>query len=362
MRFGLIGLGAAGQLRKAAIARAPDCVLTAVFDVDRANTEVGSTNAVVFPSAEALLKSDSCETVIISTPPNSHEHLAVAALENGKHVLVEKPMAHSVEACRRMLDSSRRAGRVLAVGFNHRYFAAVKVVRDAISSRMIGNLSHIRAYAGHTGLSEFSAPWMYARDVVGGGTLMDNGIHVLDLVCHLMGGVDHVCGTTSSRIWHLDVEDNAFVLLSNKAGVVAHLHTSWSEWKGYRFFIEAYGDRGMARGYYAPMSAMLITMDRPGGSRRVKRELYPFVAVREKFFGWQSTAVRAFAEELQDFVALTQRRRERTLIASSEDGLRVLQIANAVYQSRVTADFIALPTIPHGVGESLPLAEAQTLT
>jgi len=61
-------------------------------------------------------------------------------------------------------------------------------------------------------------------------------------------------------------------------------------------------------------------------------------------------------------VALTQRRRERTLIASSEDGLRVLQIANAVYQSRVTADFIALPTIPHGVGESLPLAEAQTLT
>jgi len=133
MRFGLIGLGAAGQLRKAAIARAPDCVLTAVFDVDRAHTEVGSTNAVVFPSAEALLKSDSCETVIISTPPNSHEHLAVAALENGKHVLVEKPMAHSVEACRRMLDSSRRAGRVLAVGFNHRYFAAVKVVRDAIS-------------------------------------------------------------------------------------------------------------------------------------------------------------------------------------------------------------------------------------
>jgi predicted dehydrogenase len=177
-----------------------------------------------------------------------------------------------------------------------------------------------------------------------------------------MGGVDHVCGTTSSRIWHLDVEDNAFVLLSNKAGVVAYLHTSWSEWKGYQFFIEAYGDRGMARGCYAPMSAMLITMDRPGGRRRIKRELYPFVAVREKFFGWQSTAVRAFAEELQDFVALTQRRRERTLIASSEDGLRVLQIANAVYQSRVTADFIALPAIPHGVGESRPLAGAQTLT
>jgi predicted dehydrogenase len=352
MRFGLIGLGAAGQLRRAALARAPDCVLTGVFDVDRARTEDISPNVVIFPSAEALLKSDSCEAIIISTPPNSHEHLAVAALENGKHVLVEKPMAHSVEACGRMLESSRRADRVLAVGFNHRYFAAVKVVRDAISSGMIGKLSYIRAYAGHTGLSEFSAPWMYARDVVGGGTLMDNGIHVLDLVCHLMGGVDYIRGTTSSRIWHLDVEDNAFLLLSNKAGVVAHLHTSWSEWKGYRFLIEAYGDRGMARGYYAPMSAMLISTDRPGGRRRVKRELYPFVAVREKLFGWQSTAVRAFAEELQDFVALAQGRHERVLIASSEDGLRVLQIANAVYQSTVSADFIALPAIAHGVGET----------
>jgi predicted dehydrogenase len=350
MRFGLIGLGAAGQLRKAALARAPDCVLAAVFDVDRARTEGVGSNVVAFPSAESLLKSDSCEAVIISTPPNSHEHLTVVALENGKHVLVEKPMAHSVVACRRMLESSRRAGRVLAVGFNHRYFAAVKVVRDAISSGMIGKLSYIRAYAGHKGLSEFSAPWMYARDVVGGGTLMDNGIHVLDLVCHLMGGVDYIRGTTSSRIWHLDVEDNAFVLLSNKAGVVAHLHTSWSEWKGYRFFIEAYGDRGMARGYYAPMSAMLISMDRPGGRRRVKRELYPFVAVREKLFGWQSTAVRAFAEELQDFVALAQGRRERMLIASSEDGLRVLQIANAVYQTSVTADFIVLPAVPHETG------------
>jgi predicted dehydrogenase len=127
---------------------------------------------VVFPSAEALLKSDSCEAVIILTPPNSYEPLTVAALENGKHVPVEKPMADSVEGCRRMLESPRSADRVLAVGFNHRYFPAIKVVRDAISSGTIGNLSYIRAYAGHTGLSEFGAPWMHARDVVGGGILM----------------------------------------------------------------------------------------------------------------------------------------------------------------------------------------------
>ena len=353
MRFGLIGLGAAGKLRKAALARTPGCMLTAVFDVDQARAELGGRDVTVFPSAEALLKSDTCEAVIISTPPNSHEPLAVAALENGKHVLVEKPMANSVEACRRMIENSRRTGQALAVGFNHRYFPAIKLVRNAILSGMIGNLSYIRGYAGHVGLSEFQAPWMYSREVMGGGTLMDNGIHVLDLVCHLMGGVDHVCGKTSSRIWHLDVEDNAFAVLSNKAGVLGHLHTSWSEWKGYQFFVEAYGDRGMARGSYAPMSATLITLDRPRRKRRVRREFYPLGMAREKLFGWQSTAIRAFAEELKDFVALAQGRGEgRTLIATSEDGLRALQIANAVYEISAATDFLALPAIPHAVGES----------
>ena len=216
------------------------------------------------------------------------------------------------------------------------------MVRDAISSGAIGNLSHIRAYAGHVGLAEFKAPWMYSRDVMGGGTLMDNGIHVLDLICHLMGGVDHVSGTVSSRIWRLDVEDNAFAVLSNRAGVVGHLHSSWSEWKGYRFFVEAYGDRGMARCCYPPMSSTLITMDRPGGNRRVRRKFYPSAIVREKLFGWQNTVIRAFVEEFQDFVALAEGRTGGGIIAHGEDGLRVAQIVEAVYRSGQTGESFAL--------------------
>jgi predicted dehydrogenase len=249
MRFGLIGLGTIGQVRRAALARTPGCSLAAVFDANRELTRTSMSDAVIFRSAEELLASDSCEAVIISTPPDSHEALAIRAFESGKHVLVEKPMASSVEASRRMVETSRRTGRTLAVGFNHRYFPAIKVVREAILSGAIGKLSYIRAYAGHLGLSEFKAPWMYSREVMGGGTLMDNGIHVLDLVCHLMRGVDHAVGATSSRIWQLEVEDNAFAILTNKNGVMGHFHSSWSEWKGYRFFVEAYGDRGMASAY-----------------------------------------------------------------------------------------------------------------
>jgi predicted dehydrogenase len=331
MRFGLIGLGAIGQVRRAALGRTPGCSLTAVFDQNPARLCAKEADIADFPTAEAMLASDSCDGVIISTPPDSHEALAIAAMESGKHVLVEKPMASSAAACRRMVDTSRRTGRVLAIGFNHRYFAATKAVRQAIASGAIGTLSHVRAYAGHVGLAEFKAPWMYARDVMGGGTLMDNGIHVLDLTCHLMGGVDHVRGATSSNIWKLDVEDNAFAVLINSKGVVGFLHSSWSEWKGYHFYVEAYGDRGMARAYYAPMSSTLITMDRPGGPPRVQRNFYPAAILREKLFGWQSTIIRTFVEEFQDFVALAEERKEGTIIARGEDGWRIAEIVEAVY-------------------------------
>ena len=330
MRFGLIGLGAIGRIRRLALARAPGCSLTAAYDADPGRAR--SIDCEAFSSVEALLASDSCDAVVVSTPPDSHEQMTIAALESGKHVLVEKPMASSAAACRRMVEASRRADRILAVGFNHRYFAAIKTVRDAISSGAIGALSHVRAYAGHVGLAEFKAPWMYARDVMGGGTLMDNGIHVLDLTCHLMGGVDRVCGAANSRIWKLDVEDNAFAVLTNKKGVVGFLHSSWSEWQGYRFFVEAYGDRGMVRAYYAPMSSTLITMERLGGPPRVQRNFYPAAILREKLFGWQSTVVRAFVEEFRDFVALAEGRNAGAVIARGEDGVRIAEIVEAVYR------------------------------
>ncbi len=342
MRFGLIGLGAIGQIRRIALDRAPGCSLTAACDMDRERARSIDCESIAFPSAEALIASDACDAVIISTPPDTHEKLTVSALESGKHVLVEKPMASSAAACRRMVEASGRMGRILTVGFNHRYFAAIKVVRDAISSGAIGDLSHVRAYAGHAGLAEFKAPWMYSRNVMGGGTLMDNGIHVLDLTCHLMGGVSHVAGATSFRNWHLDVEDNAFVILTNRKGIVGHMHSSWSEWKGYRFFVEAYGDRGMARAYYAPMSSIVITMDRPGGKKRVKRGFYVGSIVQEKLFGWQSTVVQAFIEELGDFVDLAEGCSSDGLIARGEDGLRLAEIIEAVYRSTETRDYISL--------------------
>ncbi len=344
MRFGLIGLGAIGQVRKAALARTPGCSLTAVYDINAQRAQASAGDAVVaFDTPDSLLTSDNCDAVVISTPPDTHEALATAAMQAGKHVLVEKPMANSAAACRRMIEVSRRTGKVLTVGFNHRYFAAVKDVRDAVRSGAIGELSHVRGYAGHVGLAEFKAPWMYDKATMGGGTLMDNGIHMADLVQHLMGGVATVSGLAGRSVWRLDqVEDNGFALLRSGSGVLGSLHSSWSEWRGYHFFVEAYGDRGMARAYYAPMTSVIITMDRPGGTRRVRRNFYPAAILREKLRGWQSTVVQTFVEEFQDFVALARGETSSGVIARAEDGWRTVAIAEAVYASSAEGRVVAL--------------------
>lgn len=340
MRFGLIGLGSIGQVRRTAIGLTPGCSLTAVFDADPARKAEGAES---FASAEALFAADSCDAVIISTPPDTHEALAIAAMNSGKHVLVEKPMANSLAACDRMLQATAQTGRVLTVGFNHRYFAAVKAVRTALQSGQLGRLTHVRGYAGHVGLAEFKAPWMYDKTVMGGGTLMDNGIHMIDLVQHLMDGVQSVTGVADANVWKLDrVEDNAFGLLKSPSGVTGSIHSSWSEWQGYRFHVEAYGDRGMARAYYAPMRSVVITMDKPGGARRIQRNFYPGAILREKIRGWQSTVVQTFIEELQDFVSLTNGQGQDATIARAEDGRRAIAIANAVYASSATGEAVHL--------------------
>ena len=334
MRFGLIGAGMIAGLRKQAIEAAPGAELAGVFDIDRARAAALATDAVVFETLDDLLGSDIVDAVIVSTPPDRHEDIAVAAMNAGKHALVEKPLANTIKACRNMIDVSRKTGKILTTGFNHRYFPAIKELKQAVDSGAIGDLSYVRGFAGHAGLAEFKSEWMYSKDVMGGGALFDNGIHMIDLVHHVMGPVQGVYGKSLGDIWGLDrVEDNGFALLTGENGVVGSLHASWTEWKGYHFYIEAYGNKGMARAYYAPMQSLIVTMDKPGGRPKKKRNFYVRQIIEEKFKGWQTTAVRTLAEEIEDFISLAENRTPNGPIARAEDGYRSIEIANAVYTS-----------------------------
>jgi len=334
MKFVVVGAGTIGQLRARSIRLNPATELLGVVDPVQAAAEraVAGSGARALTDLRAGLELPGLEAVIVSSPLPAHEEQVIAALGAGKHVLCEKPLGNTVEGCRRMLEAASRSGRILATGFNHRYYPSIKFLTEVVRSGRIGTIDHLRIFGAHDGLHNFRADWQYRAPDSGGGAMMDVGIHMTDLAVHLLGDVVEVYGVASNRILQVQgSEDNAVAIFKSPSGIPATYHASWTEWKGYRWYVEAYGEKGMVKGYYAPMFNLLITQERPGAARKKSYRFHPDVMVREKLKGWTSTALLTFQEELRDFLGMV--RGERTDLASGFDGFRAVEIAHAVYRS-----------------------------
>jgi predicted dehydrogenase len=343
MKFAVFGAGVIGQLRARSIQQHPGATLVGVVDADlsQAARAVGASGARAAQDYRAFVDDPQVDAVVVSTPVHLHEAMAVGALAAGKHVLCEKPLSNTVESCRRMLDAARSHKRTLAVGFNHRYYPSVKFLKRAVDDGAIGTLDHVRVFGGHDGLSNFRADWMYKGAISGGGAMMDVGIHMTDLARYVMGEVRDVYGVASNRVWNVaGSEDNAVAIFKNESGIPAFYQATWTEWKGYRFFIEAYGDRGMVRAYYAPMFNLLVTQDKPGGARKRQMKFYPEIILREKLKGWQTTTYLSFQEELADFFRMVNG--DRVPLADGWSGARAVEIAHAVYESTATGQPVTL--------------------
>jgi len=321
VKFGLIGAGVVGRMR----AQVLGSRLVAVADTDRAAAERIGVPAVT--EYRRLLDDPRVDAIIVATPAPLHRDMVLHALGAGKHVLCEKPLATTVEACREIV--SQAGDRVLAVGFNHRYFPCMQHLKRAVASGSLGDIQHVRALAGHRGVSEFRAEWMYRGDLSGGGVMMDIGLHMTDLIRWVAGEITEVFGVASGNVWKVPgSEDHATATMVTAGGVPVSYHATWGEWKGYRLVLEIYGSRGLTRAYYAPMA----NLDAPReGPRRWR--LYPLLNVHERLFGWEATAKHAFAEEIGDFERAV-RGEGWGALATATDGLRAVAIAAAVRGAR----------------------------
>ncbi len=334
MKIGVVGAGTIGQLRAQSIRSNPATELVGVVDPVAANAEraVAGSPARAFADLRQLLDVPGLEAVIVSSPLPAHEEQVLAAFAAGKHVLCEKPLGNTVEGAWRMVEAARAAKKVLATGFNHRYYPSMKFLKQAVVQGRIGNLDHVRVFGGHDGLHNFRADWQYKAPASGGGAMMDVGIHMTDLARYVAGTITEVYGVSSNKVLKVPgSEDNAVAVFKTESGVPIFYQATWTEWKGYRFYVEAYGDLGMVRGYYAPMQNLLITSEQTGGPRKKERKFYPEIMLREKFKSWTSTALLSFEEELADFVGLVGGKAGS--IADGFDGFRAVEIANAVAQS-----------------------------
>lgn len=346
MRIGVVGAGKIGKLRIQSIKEDPNTELVAVFDVNQslANEAVADSAAKAVTDLNNFLEID-MDAVVVSTPPHLHEEACVGAFEKGCHVLCEKPMSNTVEGGQAIVDAAVKADRILAVGFNLRYYPFVTFAREAVDAGKIGTIDHVRIFGGHNGLHNFSAEWQYKQPHSGGGAMMDIGIHMTDLARYFLGEVTQVYGVMSENVWKVKgSEDNAIAVFKSPDGIAASYHTTWTEWKGYKSFVEVYGDRGMVRGAYAPMQSLLISKETSDGPAKKTRKFYPEIMVREKLKTWQSTCLISFKEELTDFqkmVAGTY----NVALADGHAGLRAIELANAVRKSTETGEVVNLKNI-----------------
>ncbi len=345
MKFSVIGTGVIGALRARSVVENPDTQLLAVADVNEASAKAvaAQCGARAETDYRRLLDEPGLEAVIVSSPVHLHEEMCTAAFERGLHVLVEKPLSNNSAAARRILEAAARAGRTLSVGFNHRYYPSIAFLKERIDDGTIGTLDHVRVFGGHDGLSNFRSEWMYKGALSGGGAMMDCGIHMTDLARFVAGEVTTVFGTATNRIWNVEgSEDNALAVFRTESGVPVHYQATWDEWRGYHFYVDAYGDKGMVRAYYAPMFNLLVTQAKPGGPRQKRRLFYPEIILREKFKGWQTTSYLTFVAELRDFL-LRIGGRDDVHLADGWSGVRSIEIAEGVYESQRTGRSVDLP-------------------
>jgi len=240
LRVGIVGCGLIGRKRAAAL---DGDELVACCDIDAgaaaALAEAHGGEAVA--DIDAVLARDP-DVVVVAVPHDRLAGLAVRALEGGAHVLVEKPAGVGTGDVDLIAAAAAAAGRRVKVGFNHRFHPAVARVLDEAASGRFGDVMFARARYGHGGRLGYEREWRMDRALSGGGEMIDQGMHLLDLFHALLGPLPLDASLVRTQYWEADVEDNAVVVLGARdvhRAPWATFHVSWTEWKNL-FSLEVY--------------------------------------------------------------------------------------------------------------------------
>ncbi|MDQ1430642.1 MAG: hypothetical protein QOF40_1244 [Actinomycetota bacterium] len=228
----VIGCGLIGGKRVAALP--PSVSLVSVYDPDAeraADLARRAGGCDVASSAAAAFDRPDVELVIVATPHRALAPMACAALDAGCHVLVEKPGAIDVSGAREIAARAEANGRVANVGFNHRFHPSFLEAKRIVERGEYGRTMFVRARYGHGGRLGYEREWRAHREISGGGELIDQGIHLIDLTRFLAGNVTLAFSDLRTSFWEMAVEDNAFLALRTDDDALAWLHASWTEWK-----------------------------------------------------------------------------------------------------------------------------------
>jgi len=240
---GIIGCGLIGQKRAKALGSGGRLVACADIDVSRADSLAKSTGAKVFRDWRELVWLRGVNVVIVATLHDSLAEITRTAIDAGKHVLVEKPAARTAAELLPVMAAAAKYGVKVHVGFNHRYHRSLRKAKEIVDTGALGELMFIRARYGHGGRIGYDNEWRSKPELSGGGELIDQGPHLIDLSRWFLGEMTEVQGFAHTYFWDMPVDDNGFMLLKTAKKQAAFLHVSCTEWKNL-FSMEIFGKLG----------------------------------------------------------------------------------------------------------------------
>lgn len=324
VNIGIIGAGLQAIRRSQALVNYPHDRVVAVSskNIDHSRSLASRIGCDVVAEWQEIVRRNDIDAIMVCTTPDSHAEISIQALRHGKHVLCEKPLTRTIAEGEELLQEARKSGKTLKCGFNHRHHPAIAAAKKAFDDGILGKLLFMRSRYGICGRPGYEQEWRANPSIVGGGQLMENGIHSIDLFRWFAGEFSEVTSFCDTKYWKIEpLEDTAFVMFRTADGVVASLHNTLMQWKNL-FSFEVFGENGymIVEGLGGAYGVERLTMGKTEFTK-------PFSCEVVEFRGED----RSWLEEWKEFRASVHENREP--LGSAGDGLEAMKLVLAAYRS-----------------------------
>jgi predicted dehydrogenase len=330
MRVGIAGYGVVGKTRHISIEKNTPFQIVAVSESNKETQKDIPAGIEIFDNYQDLIADAELDIIFISLPNKFAAGATSLSLQKGLHVFCEKPPAKTLSELINVQNIlSKHPSLKLMYGFNHRFHLSVEEAKSIINKNTFGKIINMKGVYGKSQMISFNqTDWRTKREESGGGILLDQGIHMLDLMRYLSGqDFTEIFSFIDNAFWSFDVEDNAYVLMKSRDGVVAQLHSSATQWR-HVFNLEITLEKGSlvlgglltGSKSYGDETLKVITSD-PAKDQGVPRES---ISKYNEDVSWDNE-IKYFAKSLQDDLNIQR--------GSIEDAIETMSLIESIYKA-----------------------------
>lgn len=327
IKCAIIGYGKMGKIRAKALEKTGRAHVVGVYDTEK----IQDINYHVYGTDREPFSDQEVQAVFVCTPNYRIPTLCKDALNAGKHVFSEKPPAFNASAVEEVIAAEENSGLTLMYGFNHRHHDSIKKIKQIVDDEELGKILWMRGRYGKEVNEAFFDGWRAKKELAGGGIMLDQGIHMLDLFLHFGGEFDEIQSMVSNLYWKIEgIEDNVFLnLRSSKTGICASLHSTMTQWR-YLFSLEVFLEGGalILNGLKTTSGAygeeVLSIKRNPGHTYDGSYESEERIVYKVNN-SWMS--------EVNHFIDCIEMKKD-VMIGNSLDALNVMRVMDRVYEQK----------------------------